>query len=280
MNLSERFSSLVDAKLRFELTQKDGLVWNTRYEGNAKAGAVKVSVRSLEAEAREYDKAKGLKGQSVTDNFLTIKIDKDYAINEIIDGYEAAAVPDNLIADRLDSAGYSLALQMNLDATRELTTNGTEFADVALTSKTVYAKIVDARTQLSKNKVPTLGRFLIVTPTVAGLLLQADEFINASALNDEVKQSGAIGRVAGFTVFEDAMLEEATFGPDPNGKPVEFVAGHPAWCARVREWAVEPTVKDLSGSGVYIGASSVQGRLVYAHKITNKAAVFVKTKTA
>ena len=36
-------------------------------------------------------------------------------MGEIIDGYDAAGVPDNLVADRLDSAGYSLARTIDED---------------------------------------------------------------------------------------------------------------------------------------------------------------------
>ena len=40
---------------------------------------------------------------------------------------DAASVPDDLVADRLDSAGYSLALQVDSDGSAELTTTGTAF---------------------------------------------------------------------------------------------------------------------------------------------------------
>lgn len=43
-------------------------------------------------------------------------------MNEIIDGFDAESVPGQLVADRLDSAGYSLALQADTDGSVELTT--------------------------------------------------------------------------------------------------------------------------------------------------------------
>ena len=58
-------------------------------------------------------------------SFLTVNIDKDKAVNELIDGFDAESVPGHLVADRLDSAGYSLALQMETDASAELVTGGT-----------------------------------------------------------------------------------------------------------------------------------------------------------
>lgn len=44
----ERYSSLVDEKLRATLVTKDNLIFNPRYEGNPKAGKVKVPVRDTE----------------------------------------------------------------------------------------------------------------------------------------------------------------------------------------------------------------------------------------
>ena len=63
------------------------------------------------------------------------------------------------------------------------------------------------------------GRWLLVSPEIYGLLLKSPEFIKASDLGDAVVQTGAVGRIAGFTVFEDSTL----------GENVEYIAGHPNW---------------------------------------------------
>ena len=44
----ERYSTLVDAKLRNTLVTKDNLVFNSRYEGTPTAGKVKIPVRDTE----------------------------------------------------------------------------------------------------------------------------------------------------------------------------------------------------------------------------------------
>jgi hypothetical protein len=136
-----------------------------------------------------------------------------------------------------------------------------------MTKSNVYSTIVGARTALSKAKVPNDGRrWLLVTPEVFGLILTSDEFTHASDLGDAVIQTGALGKIAGFLVFEDNTLSATT----------DFLAGHPDWCTRVREWAVPVHVQDLSGSGDYIGASAVQGRTVYAHKVTKPQTLLIK----
>lgn len=118
--LQERYSQLVDLKLRATLVKKDGVIFNNRYEGNPTAGAVKIPVRDTEVTVGTYDKQEGATMTHGSTSYLTVTVDKDYAVNELIDGYDAAAVPDNLVADRLDSAGYSLALQIiSIHAPRE-----------------------------------------------------------------------------------------------------------------------------------------------------------------
>ena len=58
------------------------------------------------------------------------------------------------------------------------------------------------------------------------------------------------------------------------------MAGHPNWFAVIDEWAVPVHLQDLSGSGDFIGASAVQGRKVYAYKVTKGQTSRVKKKVA
>lgn len=267
----ERYSELVDVKLRATLVKKDGVIFNNRYEGDPKAGAVKVPVRDTEVTVGDYDKQEGGSATHGDTSYLTVTIDKEKYINEIIDGYSAAAVPDNLVADRLDSGAYSMALQMEKDATAVLESSATQHGDTtALTKDTVYDSVVDVRTAMSKANVPNDNRrFLLATPEVYALLLKCPEFIRASELGDAVVQTGAVGRIAGFNVYEDNTLTAAT---------TEYIAGHPDWCTRIKEWSVPVHVQDLNSSGKYIGASAVQGRSVYAHKVTKASTLFIKKK--
>ena len=268
--LQERYSNLVDAKLRATLVKKDGVIFNNRYEGNPTAGSVKIPVRDTEVAVNAYSKTDGATATHGDTSYVTVTIDKDYAVNEIIDGFDAAAVPDNLAADRLDSAGYSLALKIENDATDVLVAAATKMANTAAsTAENAYETVVDARTALSKVNVPNDNkRFLLANPDFYALILKdKDHFVHATDLGDEVIKTGAVGKIAGFLVFEDATLPAT----------VEFIAGHPNWCTRVNEWMVPVKLQDLSGSGKYIGASAVQGRRICAHKVTKPKTLLKKT---
>lgn len=262
-NGQERYSKLVLAKLRASAVLKDGVVFSTDYEGDPKAGAVKIPVRDTEVAVSDYDKANGLAGKTGTTTYETLLINKDKAVNEIIDGYDAEAVPDGIVAERLDSAGYALAMQLDSDGAAALLAGGTAENEAQLTKDNAYAAVVDLRTMLSKANVPMQGRYMLATPDFMALLLRCDEFVRASTLGDATVQSGMIGKIAGFDVYE---YNSAT----PN---LQAIAGHPKYAARVNEFSVPVHLQSLSGSGEYIGASAVQGRMVYAHKVLRAQAV-------
>ncbi len=260
----ERYSKLVMAKLRDELCLKDGFVFNNDYEGSPASGSVKIPVRDTEVAVSDYDKANGITAASGSTTYAPLIIDKDKAVNELIDGFDAKSVPDNLVADRLDSAGYSLAQQVDADGGAVLLEGATVKNIELLTKDNVYSTIVDIRADMTKAKIPNDGkRYLLVTPDVMSLILKSPEFVGASDLGDSIKATGAAGKIAGFIVKEW----------NNNTENLAMLAGHPRFATRVNEWSVDVHVQDLASSGKYIGASAVQGRLVYAHKVLRSAAI-------
>lgn len=259
--LQDRYSRLVLAKLRADLVLRDGIVFNNDYEGDPVAGKVRIPVRDTEVAVGDYDVATGKAITQGATTYLDILISKDKAVNELIDGYEAASVPDSLVADRLDSAAYSLGLQLDSDGATELLANGTKVNVALVSADNAYSSMVDMRTRLSKANVPQRGRYALVTSDFFALLLKSPEFIKASDLGDAVVQTGAIGSIAGFTLYE---WNDATPG-------LQAICGHPRWATRVNEWSVPVQVNDLGNE--FIGASAVQGRMVYAHKLTRASAV-------
>lgn len=280
----ERWSTLVDAKLRQTLVTRDNYIFNTNYEGSPTAGKVKIPVRDTEVTVKAYDKATGVDLETGTTTYIDLNIDQDMAVNELIDGYDAAAVPDNIVADRLDSAGYSLALDMDKKSINLLeTTSGIKVCatKTATTDSTAYKEVLDAKTYLTRTGVPQAGRWLICSPEFMAVLMMDDHFIRQGDLSQELKNAGAVGSVAGFAVFEsgNTMYENATIVGSKK-TTTEFIAGHPNWCHRVQEWAVQVHAQDLAGSGKFIGASAVQGRKIFGLKISKPQTVYVKRTEA
>lgn len=259
-----RYSDLVLAKMRAENILKDGVIFNNDYEGDPVAGAVKVPVRDDEVKVGDYDRSKGGDMSESTTVYRTILVNREKYVNELIDGYDAASVPDNLVADRLDSAGYSLARTLDHDGGSTLIAQGTKLNISSIGPSTIYGEVVNIRTQLSKANVPDDGkRYLLVSPDTYASLLKCPEFVKASALGDSTVQTGLVGKIAGLNVYE---WNDSTAN-------LAMIAGHPRYATRVNAWKVPVAVNDLA-DGKHIGASAVQGRTVYCHEVLRKNAVY------
>ena len=90
---------------------------------------------------------------------------------EIIDGFDAASVPDDITAERLDSAGYSMALSIDKKSIEAL--QGAAGANIsatktACTVSTAYKEALAAKRTLSRNGVPQANASQITRPNPSG----------------------------------------------------------------------------------------------------------------
>ena len=263
---------------------RDNYIFNNRYEGDPKAGKVKIPVRDTEVSVKDYNKATGIDPEAGTTTYLELNIDQDEAVNELIDGFDAASVPDGIVADRLDSAGYSLGLSIDkksieaLQAASGATISATK---TAATEANAYKLALEAKRVLSRKGVPADGRFMIVSPEYLEVLMLDEHFIKRGDLSQEMVQAGVAGKIAGFNVFESNNMDyENTTRVTSKKTTTEFICGHPNWCHRVMEWQVPVHLQDLAGSGKYIGASAVQGRKVYGIKVSKPQTLYIKRTEA
>lgn len=265
----ERYSSMVLQKLR--KTAVFMHLFNNKYEGTPTAGAVKIPVRDTEVTVGDYDKQNGGNLSFGSTTYKTLNIDKDKYVNELVDGYDAQSVPDNLVADRLDSAGYSMGISFDSELITLLTTKGTASENTtALTKNTIYESVVDEVAKLKKKGLKPEEMWLAVTNETYALLLKSPEFIKASDLGDDVVKNGRVGRIAGLDVYETNNI--------PDESNIEYIIGNKVFCHFVDEWMVSVGVNDLK-DGSHIGASAVQGRRVYGYMVSRPETVTVK-KTA
>lgn len=242
------------------------------YERNPKTGQLQVPVRDMDVKVTEYDIKNGVNLSQSATSYLPVTIDKHAAINELIDGYEAEAVPDNLKAQRIESGAYAIGLEMENHAINALVEQGTIKNDNALqlTTSNVYADIVNSIKIVKHKGVLKTRMYVVVSDDVEELLLTDEKFANsASALGAELVREGVIGKVAGVKTKTSSLLPEG----------VDYIVYAVDWCQAVDEWAVDPTINNLA-DGTHIGASALQGRNDYTDIVTNANAVLVKTNSA
>lgn len=238
------------------------------YEGNPVSGAVNVPTRNGDITLSDYDIQNGITlTQSATD-YLQILVNGHKAFSELVDGYEAEAVPDNLKAQRLESAGYVVGKALEMSAIKALIDGGTIEANTsATTTSNVYSTIATSVKNLKARGIATDELRIAVSADVELKLLSDDKFANTSGtLGAELVRNGVIGKINGVQVKPNYLLPENC----------EYIVYAPAWCQAIDEWKVEPTFNDIK-DGKHVGASALQGRMVYKDVVTNKLAVQVKT---
>jgi hypothetical protein len=243
------------------------------YEGDPKAGAVKVPVRNTDVTVQNYNVVSGVDLTTSATTYLDIAINKNKVINELIDGYEAVAVPDNLIAQRLESGSYSIAKTMEGDALATLTAENNYTASATAgtnsTAETIYADILKDIAKLKKLGVPSQRIKVAIDSETEVLLLTDAKFSNsASQIGAELARDGIVGRINGCDVVTE----------DLSGVGAQYIVFAPDWCKAIDEWTIEPRVRDMADAK-YVGASKLEGRMVYANAVTDKKAVVVKFDT-
>lgn len=261
----DRFVDTIKRLYRKELVVRNEFARD--FEGDPVAGSVKLPVRDTDAVLQNYNIANGVDLLTSTTTFEDILVDNHKALNELIDGYEAAAVPDNIVAQRLESGAYSIGLTLELNAIGELEDNGTaETSTTAITTTDVYSSIAASVTEIKKLGVSINDIVIIVSPNTELLLLTDDKFANTSGtLGAELIREGVIGKIAGARAKMSANLSATT----------EYIVFAKPWAQAIDEWKIAPSVVDLRDAK-YVGASKLQGRMVYADKLTRTNACRVK----
>lgn len=239
------------------------------YEKDGVTGQINVPTRNGEVKVSDYDIKNGIElTQSATD-FLPLPIDKDYGVNELIDGYEAEAVPDNLKAQRVESAGYSIGIKKEAMAIACLMTGTVSTDTTALTVNDVYEKIVAEVTNMKKRNMKVGLMRVVISADVEKLLLTDKVFANTSStIGAELIREGVIGKIAGVPVKPNYLMDE----------DVEFIIYDKRFCQKYEVWKKEPSVEDIK-DGKHICASALQGRQVGGLMVTNALGVQIKKKT-
>lgn len=266
----ERYAQAIVKLMRPSLKIRS--TFSRDYEGTPVAGAVKVPVRNTDVAISDYDVKDGVALSQSATTYLNVPVDNHKALNELIDGYEASAVPDNLVAQRLESGAYTIARTLETDAISELL-NGTASTQDDCTAENVYENIVKDIAVLAKKGVDKERMYVAIDYATETLLLTDAKYSNtASQIGAELAREGVVNKINGVKVIVQDL------GEDENDKAVEYIVYGIDWCQAIDEWKIQPAINNLS-DGAHIGASALQGRMVYTDKVTNTEAVIVKAKS-
>lgn len=202
--------------------------------------------------------------QDLATTETVLKIDKQKYFNFQIDDVDQAQVRSELMNSAMQRAGYALADETEKIILQEIDTNaGTKLtAGATLDKDNVYSEIVKMKVAMDKENVPTIGRNLIVSPELHGLLLENDKFVGTGGTMAEGNlRNGFIGRVVGFDVYLSNNLGELT-----NGKmAIAFIKEAVTFAEQIVETEAYRMEKRF--------ADAVKGLNVFGVKVTMPKAV-------
>ncbi len=109
---------------------------------------------------------------------------------DLIDAYSQRAA--YALADAVDQ--YIASLYTAAGA-------GTATLDITVSTPNVYAAFVELGRLLDEKNVPRQGRWVVVSPRVYAALLRDQNFVRSTETGQQMLLTGAVGQVAGFSVF-------------------------------------------------------------------------------
>ena len=296
LTLKTDYGRVVVKKLRKELKTRS--LFNENYRGNAAAGAVMIPTTPASSLA-DYNKGSiGSNSVSYAENsYINCLIDQDKALIKYIDGYQANALPYDVLIDELEKAGYAFALAEDTHAinTLKYAINGKDkggsnaFASgdpryqkagtvVSLGAADIYEKIVAIFGAQTDKGVATEGRWMLVNGEGYGKVLASNKAIVGGNLSQEIVMRGAIAQIGGYDVFLTGNLtgtQTVGTGNDAADKDIYAIFGHRDFCTRVEAFIQEPFVVDGNGDANVVGGSFVKGRFVFTHEVLNPEAFWL-----
>lgn len=241
------------------------------YERDPISGGINIPVRNGDITLSNYDILNGITLTQSATTYTQILLDNHKGFSELVDGYEALAIPDSMRAQRLESASYTIGRTLEESAIDALVDGGTtEASTTPLSTSTVYSTIATSVKTLKARGIQANDLRIAVSADTELLLLTDDKFANTSGqLGAELIRDGVIGRINGVVVKANYLM--------PSN--VEYIVYAVPWCQAIDEWRVLPQFVDIQ-DGEHIGASALQGRMIYKDVVTNPLAVQVKTNGA
>lgn len=284
LTLKTDYGRIVVAKLRKEL--KTRALFNQNYRGNAAAGAVMIPVTPAST-LIDYNKGSiGSNTVSYAENsYINCVIDQDKALSKYIDGYQANALPYEVLKDELEKAGYAFALAEDTHAinTLKYAINGKDKGGVnafgssdpryqktgtvvSLSTADIYEKVVEIYGAMTDKGVSAENRWMLVNGAGYGKVLASNKAIRGGDLSQEILLTGAIAQIGGFNVYQSGNLT-GTQSVSEVDKDIYAIFGHADFCTRVESFIVEPFVVDGNGDANVVGGSFVKGRFVFTHEV-------------
>jgi N4-gp56 family major capsid protein len=211
----EIWSAVLLTALERKLVFAGPNVINRDYEGEISQMGDVVHISSIsDPTINTYTSGSTLTYEDLSDAGQTMPIDRGKSFSFKVDDIDKRQARGNVMTKAMQRAAYKLALEVD-NYVASLYTATTAANAISTTSITTgdlaYTGLINLRTKLSEADVPDEGRYVIIPPWYAGLLLNNDKFVRADASGTtDGLRNGRVGRAAGFDVFESNNVINVT----------------------------------------------------------------------
>lgn len=239
---------------------------NHDYEGEIRAYGDTVHITGIgDIQIQDYAKYGELTIQPVTDiDAGVLKIDQSKAFAFEVDDLDTVQARADLRGKFQERAAYNLAAEVDkyVGGLMVASAAGKALKKTYTKPEDVYESIVSLGVRLSKQNIPTAGRFLVVDPDVYGMLLLDDRFVKNTAVESATLHNGFVGNVNGFTVYQTNLM------PGNTDTKHTMLAGSTIATTFAQQLSkIEPTRKEKGFSDI------VKGLLVYGSKVIRPEAL-------
>lgn len=221
----EIWSAQLLVALRKALVYASPMVTNRDYEGEiAEYGdTVRITGISRPTIGNYVPNSTVITPEQITDSQRNLVIDQSKYFAFGVDDVDARQARGNVLTQAADEAAFALADTLDqfvasfYTGCQSANALGSIGVNSATTPTDAYDKvIVPLKVKLDRANVPTVGRYVVITPELHGCLLRDARFIKVNeAGTDEGLRNGHVGRASGF----DIMLSNNT----PNTSGSEYV---------------------------------------------------------
>lgn len=239
---------------------------NHDYEGEIRAYGDTVHITGIgDIQIQDYAKYGELTIQPVTDiDAGVLKIDQSKAFAFEVDDLDTVQSRADLRGKFQERAAYNLAAEVDkyVGGLMVSAAAGKALKKTYTKPEDVYESIVSLGARLSKQNIPTTGRFLVVDPDVYGMLLLDDRFVKNTAVESATLHNGFVGNVNGFTVYQTNLM------PGNTDTKHTMLAGSTIATTFAQQISkIDSTRKEKGFSDI------VKGLLVYGSKVIRPEAL-------
>ncbi len=209
-NVNEKYAPIVEPNFYFDSIFQPGLTYSDQFQGDAEgAGAVKIFKLAAKNAKEPKTPASDFTHGTADNDLITLLINNAQQESTKIYNVQAQAVPYDMADAHLSQSVQVCREGWQMSGLACLVHEGTALTDTtAITASNIKSKIIAGRKAIRKQKA-SANVVLASVDTYSAMLEEAGDKFTPIA-NDEMFQTGQVGRYLGMIWIECNMLDLTT----------------------------------------------------------------------